>query len=219
VSGDAHCAAAQKMVILGASTLHTESPAIDRQARSQVMHFEQTVSRVHGAARRALAIGVAAVFVLPGSALGQQADSLMVDLGPCVGIESAEQRFDCYEQRVDAALRARFGTAGAAASPAPQVPASRGSATGREGAPPPAAAPARPTDTADEIVATVASVLEIVPNRLQVTLDNGQVWRQTATRQYPVRQGQQVRISQAGLGGYRLTVEELGGFIRVEQLR
>jgi hypothetical protein len=182
------------MVILGRSTLHTESPATYREARSQVMQFKGTVFKVHGPACRTFAAGVAAVLASLGSALAQPTESLMVDVGPCVGIESAEQRFACYEQRVDTALRSRFSTTGAAAA-------------------------ARPAAQSDEIVATVTSVNEIVPNRLQVTLDNGQVWRQTATRRYPLRAGHEVRISQANLGGYRLSAESLGGFIRVEQVR
>jgi hypothetical protein len=194
------------------------------------MKFEEDVSKVRGAGRRALAAGVAAVLALSGSALAQQAESLMVDVGECIGIESAEQRFACYEQRVDTALRAHFSTAGAAAAQPAQAPRAGGAPTSREALPPAAAAQAvpippaasrqaAPSDADSEIVATVASVLEVVPNRLQVTLDNGQVWRQTATRQYPLRPGHEVRISHAGLGGYRLAVEELGGFIRVEQVR
>jgi hypothetical protein len=52
-----------------------------------------------------------------------------------------------------------------------------------------------------------------------VTLDNGQIWRQTVASRYPLQVGHQVRIYRGAIGGYRLSVEELRGFIRVERVQ
>ena len=52
-----------------------------------------------------------------------------------------------------------------------------------------------------------------------ITLDSGQVWHQKYTKAYRLKEGQQVKISPSSWGGYRLTVSELGSFIRVERIR
>ena len=79
-----------------------------------------------------------------------------------------------------------------------------------------------PTEESDaaasEIVATVVELRETVPNSYVITLDNGQVWRQTRPLAYPLREGLAVRIYKARWG-YRMTNRELRGFIAVERVR
>jgi hypothetical protein len=57
-----------------------------------------------------------------------------------------------------------------------------------------------------------------VPYCHLLTLEYGQVWRQTLPKFYPLRDGQEVRIYEGRLG-FRLAAEEFGGFIRVERVR
>lgn len=80
-----------------------------------------------------------------------------------------------------------------------------------------------PQSTAEtEIVATVAALSQRLPNQHVITLENGQVWRQRVPEQYPIRVGQQVRISSGRWGGgtrYRLEAENVGGFIQVDRMR
>lgn len=71
-----------------------------------------------------------------------------------------------------------------------------------------------------ELHATIESFREISPNQYMITLTNGQVWRQMRPDFYNIREGHDVRIYPTRWGSaYRLTVEELKGFIQVERVR
>jgi hypothetical protein len=71
-----------------------------------------------------------------------------------------------------------------------------------------------------ELIATVESLRETVPNTYVITLQNGQVWRQMRPQWYPLRPGTEVRIYPTSWGtAYRLAADELGGFIQVERVR
>ena len=70
-----------------------------------------------------------------------------------------------------------------------------------------------------EFVATIAALREREPNQLVITLENGQVWAQTAPEQYHLRVGHEVRIRSSRWGGmYRLTDDDLRGFILVRRV-
>lgn len=72
----------------------------------------------------------------------------------------------------------------------------------------------------EELYGTIAALRETVPNSYLITLENGQVWRQMRPEFYPLREGHRVRIYSTRWGSsYRLTVEELKGFIQVERVR
>jgi hypothetical protein len=134
------------------------------------------------------------------AALAQGADSVTVEVGECVNLQSPEERFACYERQVGAARTAP------PASPAP--PAA------------PAAAPQAEAAEPQEFVATVQSLRQTVPNSYVITLDNGQVWRQTYTEWYPLRPGQKVRVRPSRWGGtFWLTADEANGFIQVKRVR
>ena len=71
-----------------------------------------------------------------------------------------------------------------------------------------------------EIFATVAQLRETVPNSFLITLDNGQVWRQTVPLAYGLREGAEVRLYPSRWGdSYRLTDDDLRGYIQVERVR
>jgi hypothetical protein len=72
----------------------------------------------------------------------------------------------------------------------------------------------------DEIVGTVAALREREPNQLVITLEDGQVWQQTAPERYELRVGSQVRLRSSRWGSmYRLTDDQLRGFILVKRIQ
>lgn len=118
-------------------------------------------------------------------------------------------------------------------APAPAAPVARAATR-----PPPQAAPtpapshvdrqtrreekaqAEEAAAANDIVSRVAEMREVAPNTLLITLENGQVWRQTQSKQYPLRPGSQVRIYGTRWGSAsRLSAEEVNSFIQVERVR
>jgi hypothetical protein len=68
---------------------------------------------------------------------------------------------------------------------------------------------------------TIVALREIVPNRWLITLQNGQVWRQTFAEPYPLKIGQRVELKQArrSRSSYELAVVGLNGDIQVELVR
>lgn len=151
------------------------------------------------------------------AALAQGADSVTVDVGECVNLRSPEERFACYERHVAAA-----STAPAAAPPAPAAEAERATGTRSESASDAAASPARRGEATEpqEFAAKVTALRQIVPNSYLITLDNGQVWRQTYTEWYPLLPGQKVRIRPSRWGGtFWLTADGSNGFIQIKRVR
>ncbi|HEX6996245.1 MAG TPA: hypothetical protein VF339_19100 [Gammaproteobacteria bacterium] len=183
--------------------------------------------------------------VFAGVAQAQSGRTLMIDVADCVEIESPSERFRCYESRVDAALGRDDGRAAhsvtQAAEDGADESARRFAATPSGGviaehdleAPPAAGASdfgfrrsdedareRRRDRDREELFGTVASVQETVPNSYIVTLENGQVWRQVRPKFYPLRPGHRVRIYPTNWGdSYRMSAEELNGFIQVERIR
>lgn len=190
-------------------------------------------------------------------AVAQRAPSVVVDVGECIGVEPAADRFACYEAQVGEVLRRRVAQSAAAepaavprpapapaapvatARPAPAPTAPVESQAARAPAPAPtaviqrdvpaqAASPAPASETrgsrrgdrrdfeSEEFEGTVTALRETVPNSFVVTLDNGQIWRQTRSLAYPLRVGHKVLVYSTRWGGFRLTADELNGFIQVE---
>jgi hypothetical protein len=145
----------------------------------------------------------------------------------CAAIESAVARLDCFDElaRSTAATRSESDT------PVPQ----RGpDEAPRESNEPPTAhgEPAaldedlsrreqrRAARVAREIIAEVAALREIQPGRLEITLTNGQVWRQRNSDSYHLQPGHEVRIYPSGYGQhFRLSATELRSFIQVERVQ
>ncbi len=173
----------------------------------------------------------AVVGVVVGSqaTLAQGVDSVTVDVGECVNLQSPEERFACYERRVGAARAAPAASPAdaRAAGSSPAAPAASPESDGVAGGRPeavgdaaPAAAPQTEAPEAQEFVATVQSVRQTVPNSHVITLDNGQIWRQTYAEWYPLRAGQKVRVRPSKWGGtFWLTADGANGFIQVKRVR
>jgi hypothetical protein len=111
--------------------------------------------------------------------------------------------------------------AASAAAPATttiEVPASTGTA------PPEFGFRERPeepeAEAPPEVRARVTELRETVPNAFLITLDNGQVWRQTRAEPYKtLRVGQEVRIYFSRWRSYRLDSPQMSGFLQVERVR
>lgn len=188
---------------------------------------------MHGSAVVAIAAAWSAAV---GTASGQEGGELNVDVGDCIRLEAPQERLACYESRVEAALGKDTTPREQAPQPGPRdgSPAAEASPlAGRDAAPAETASQAKPRErrgatnerrasraeraAAEEIVSRVQTLRETVPNAYVITLENGQVWRQTQPKWYPLRPGQEVRIFGTRWGGAsRLTADEINSYIQVE---
>jgi hypothetical protein len=106
-------------------------------------------------------------------------------------------------------------TASAPPAPAPAVTEPVQSRQARREADERAAADA----AASDIVSRVKDLREVLPNAWQITLENGQVWRQTVSKHYELRPGAQVRIYSTRWGSAsRLSAADVNGYIQVERV-
>jgi hypothetical protein len=140
----------------------------------------------------------------PVAARGQ---GLTIEVSQCADLEAPQERLACYDERVEAVRGARSAATNAPAeAPDARAPAAASSTT----------APADPGETAPpDTLAKVAELRETVPNSLVITLDNGQVWRQTTPEYYALRAGVDVRINYSPRWrSYRLTNEALRPYIQ-----
>jgi len=162
---------------------------------------KRVISRtIVATARVALAAVIGCGFRVP-LVSAQDAASVTVEVGECVNLPSPEDRFACYERQVEAAR--------STPTPAPVAPASEATPDS-----------AKKAEEAQEIVATITAARQTVPNKYVITLDNGQIWRQTYAERYPIRPGLKVKLHPSRWGGtFSLTAEEHGGFIQVERVR
>jgi len=206
--------------------------------------FERTRG---GAAALVITIGTAvASAVALDTAAAETRESLEVDVGACVELDSPEERFACYERSVEAARRGQGDSEPASAEP------SRSAGASVSVSRPPAAVGASPSSRAaneaavvereiplraesdfgmrparqreeterQELRSTIAALRETVPNTFLITLENGQVWRQMEAKRYRLEIGDSVRVYPSRSGGsYRLSVEGINGFIQVERVR
>jgi hypothetical protein len=170
------------------------------------------------------AIAVILAWSLCVNAAAQNGDALNVDLAKCVDLDTEQARFECYQERVDAALEHRD----VPAQNSSVEPATAAAASAAAAAP---AAAARPdavieqTDASggtetEEIFATITALQERIPNTWVITLDNGQIWAMNQPRRYPLRVGLDVKLYPTKWGtSYRLTSPEHGSFVQVERVR
>ncbi|HEY3517108.1 MAG TPA: hypothetical protein VGL98_08670, partial [Gammaproteobacteria bacterium] len=127
-----------------------------------------------------------------------------VDVSECVKLTTPEERLACFEAQVEDASNA--------------PPLTTSASTSEFGRPKAPEAKPEPEEV-QEIQALVTELRQTVPNAYLITLDNGQVWRQTVPKMYRLREGSPVRIYMSRWRAYRLTNEELKGFIQVERVR
>ena len=164
-----------------------------------------TIIRTKRVLRIAGLAAIVAVAATVGIAAGQApGPAVSVDVSECVKLTTPEERLACFEAQVEDAKTA---------PPAPAATGSQstdavefGSGGGQE--------PEIP-----EIQARITDLRETVPHSYVITLDNGQVWRQTVPKNYGLREGIPVRIYYSRWRAYRLTNDQLKSFIQVERVR
>jgi hypothetical protein len=156
-----------------------------------------------------MAAVVASAAAIQLAAAQEPEQALAVDVSECVKLTTPEERLACFESQVQDARNAPRPAAPPATSGA--APPNSGSGEfGQSGDREP---------VLQEIEARVTDLRETVPNAYLITLDNGQVWRQTVPKIYGLREGYPVRIYYSRWRTYRLTNEQLKSFIQVERVR
>ena len=130
--------------------------------------------------------------------------AVSVDVSECVKLTTPEERLACFEAQVEGARNA-------------PVPATSGSANSSEAVEFGQGGDQEPE--VQEIEARITDLRETVPHSYLITLDNGQVWRQTVPKMYGLREGIPVRIYYSRWRAYRLTNDQLKSFIQVERVR
>src|SRR5690606_32171014 len=128
----------------------------------------------------------------------QEEVSLLVEVGPCLNLESTLDRFACYEKQVDLAkensesINSTSNLSLNSAETEVQLPtlATRQEYEDSFGLP---EEPKDP-DESESLESTITNLRETLPNYWIITLENGQVWRQMNGKIYPLVKGQEIRI-------------------------
>jgi hypothetical protein len=159
-------------------------------------------------------------------AVAQSTGETAAAIEACARIADQAARLDCFDKLARSAPGRSVETA---PSPAPAAAVDPQSAVAPQTAgdtPAPAASvtsrrEVRAADRAErEVMSSVTALREIQPGRVEVTLANGQVWRQTYSDRYNLLVGHEVKIYPSGFGQYfRLSSTELRGFIQVERVK
>ena len=173
---------------------------------------------------------VVSLLCAAGTVAAQGSDDTASAVAACAAIEATAARLDCFDElarstRAEGAAPAapRTTPPQPAGSPSPAAP-SVGAAASVPQADSTNSVSRREARAAErqehELTGEVAAVREIQPGRIEVTLTNGQVWRQTNSDRYNLLVGHEVRIYPTGFGEYfRLSSKELRSFIQVERVK
>lgn len=178
---------------------------------------EITVTRAYGLPATAAVLlgGLAALQ----PTLGQDSDTVTVDVTRCVALESAAARQACFGAQVDEVLEARGSSASADPSEAIEDTAADPNGSAEDET---SSTPERDVEGAadDEYFGTISAIRERLPSSYVITLDNGQIWEQVEPKKYPLRPGLEVRIYPTKWGGsYRLSGVDSGGHIQVRRVQ
>ena len=186
------------------------------------------------------------ILALPLAAGAQNAPAIPRSFSDCQSIEETRARYLCYdlvEALNEGADQSRPAEPASPATPARTI-APAPAAESREvveqapepsreqdSTPPPQEALAgfgREVPNASRIVVEqgqeelqdrIVALREREPNKWLITLESGQVWYQTNSQRYRLREGMEVRIYPSRMGGaWRLSANELNGFIQVHRV-
>jgi hypothetical protein len=163
-----------------------------------------------------------------GVAVAQGAgDTTTAAIEACARVADQVARLDCFDKLARPAPARSAESASSSAPPAAvdaqrsatappaadTAPASAASATSKR--------EARAADRAElEVMSSITGLREILPGRVEVTLANGQVWRQTHSDPYNLLVGHEVKIYPSGFGKYfRLSSTRVRGFTQVERVK
>jgi hypothetical protein len=164
--------------------------------------------------------------LLCGAAAAQSSGDTAAAIDACARIADQVARLECFDKLARPAPSRSVEPAASSAPPQPVEPQRSAAAPAEDLASAPAASvpskrEARAADRAErEIMSSITALREIQPGRLEVTLANGQVWRQMYSDPYNLLVGHEVKIYPSGFGHYfRLTSTRLRGFIQVERVK
>ena len=173
-----------------------------------------------------LAALVAVTHTLP----AQAATQLEQQLASCAAKADKLDRLVCYDD-----LAAKVATQSATPAPvaAPVVTSTAAPVAAAAIAPAAVATSAASADAVDEfgiqrkpaetqiekIYLQVKDVDADPYGAIVITFDNGQVWKQTDSRKYKLKQGESVYIEKGALGSFLLGVDDRNGTIRVKRLQ
>jgi hypothetical protein len=187
--------------------------------------------------------GLGALALLGADLNAQPAESVAVDVGACLELETREAQVACYgelvadeldtrnaepEAEAEAQLEAQASATdpiAASTSPSSEVEPERDlSRAERRAARRAEREQSREAERSDQqgdaVTATVTALRELEPNHWLITLDNDQVWRQNRAQRYLLEVGSEVTLRSSTWGpSYRLSDPNLGGFIQVERVR
>lgn len=126
----------------------------------------------------------------------------------CALVDAPAERLACFDEafpRPAGADEAEQAAGAAASAPAAAMPMETEEDFGLSEVERRARAPERARDSLDQIEATVVSVRHFSTGERIITLDNGQVWRQTeATVRGPLAEGDQVVIRKGAFSSFQL---------------
>lgn len=174
----------------------------------------------------------AALVVVAGTPAAAFADALYDEIRVCRSLPSDEARLACYDAAADRAGTATPAAADpppvAATPPSTESTAARPAASSASAAPATAVAPAAAavsqedlfgknakevqrtveeatgTASVDSLRARVTNLQQAAPDKVVISLDNGQVWRQTTSSNLRLRKGDEIEIERGALGSYIL---------------
>ncbi|MBM4385794.1 MAG: hypothetical protein FJ091_20795 [Deltaproteobacteria bacterium] len=157
--------------------------------------------------------------LLPLAAAGDPGETLL----GCRKLSDAAERLACYDRVVDRAAQTIepevLATAPRASSSEPER-SLRERLFGRSVEETDRALrDAYGVQTAAELTAVATAVKRGPDGRVVVTLDNGQVWRQTESRAFPLREGQTVRVREGALGSFYMNPVDGGRTAPVQRVR
>lgn len=178
--------------------------------------------------KQAFGTAVVVSALLSGVALAQSAQDTVAAIEACARITDQAARLVCFDKLAQTAPSRSVETAPSPAAPAAVDPQRSAAAQPTVADTSPASAAsaaskreARAADRAElEVMSSITELREILPGRVEVTLANGQVWRQTHSDPYNLLVGHDVKIYPSGFGKYfRLSSTQVRGFTQVERVK
>ena len=161
----------------------------------------------------------------------EQSAPVIIDASPCLALTRPIERLTCFEDQAEAAQQPG---ASILQQNLPVVSIPRNTASQAQQAQPDPEPETPQTAVNDgnsfeedfgldnekekdrELIARIAVIKELNPNRKLITLENGQVWEQKETKPFMLEAGDEIRIYPSRWGtSYRLASQSHNGFITV----
>lgn len=170
------------------------------------------------------------LFTIPGPLLGQSTDELLQGLNDCSKIQSVASRVDCFDQLAAGAAEIHtennqiiehnenLPSISRSSDPVPNNSVTTDFIEEDFGFEDDAVIEARQNQ---ELISNIVEIEQLRARKVQLTLANGQVWRQKNIANYRLRVGYEIRIYPSGWGSnsFRLSSRRLGGYIPIERIR